>query len=67
MATKKEAYLFLSAMLRAREPGMLSRDKAERIIDTLKKQGRNAHYMEFFVGDVRYKNYLIYYWTLKGE
>ena len=33
MATKKEAYLFLSAMLRAREPGMLSRDKAERMLD----------------------------------
>jgi len=44
-----------------------TRDKAERIIDTLKKQGRNAHYMEFFVGDIRYKNFVIYYWTLKGE
>lgn len=44
-----------------------TRDKAERIIDTLKKQGRNAHYMEFFVGDIRYKNYLVFYWTLKGE
>ncbi len=33
MATKKEAYLFLSAMLRAREPGMLTREKAERMLD----------------------------------
>ena len=33
MAKKKEAYLFLSAMLRAREPNMLSRDKAERMLD----------------------------------
>ncbi|MBO6039580.1 MAG: V-type ATPase subunit, partial [Oscillospiraceae bacterium] len=33
MAKKKEAYLFLSAMLRAREPGMLSREKAERMLD----------------------------------
>ena len=30
---KKEAYLFLSAMLRAREPNMLSREKAERMLD----------------------------------
>ena len=33
MAKKKEAYLFLSAMLRAREPSMLSREKAERMLD----------------------------------
>ena len=33
MAVKKEAYLFLSAMLRAREPAMLSREKAERMLD----------------------------------
>ena len=33
LAQKKEAYLFLSAMLRAREPGMLSREKAERMLD----------------------------------
>ncbi len=33
MASKKEAYLFLSAMLRAREPKLLNRDRAERMID----------------------------------
>ena len=33
MANKKEAYLSVSAMLRAREPKMLSRDKAERMLD----------------------------------
>ena len=33
MATKKEAYLYISAMLRARETKMLSRDKAERMLD----------------------------------
>ena len=33
MATKKEDYLCLSAMLRAREPRMLSREKAERMLD----------------------------------
>ena len=33
MAKKKEAYLCVSAMLRAREPKMLSRDKAERMLD----------------------------------
>ena len=31
--SKKEAYLFISAMLRAREPRMLSREKAERMLD----------------------------------
>ena len=30
---KKEAYLYLSALLRAREPKMLSREKAERLLD----------------------------------
>ncbi len=33
MQTKREDYLFLSAMLRAREPRMLSREKAERMLD----------------------------------
>ena len=33
MAKKKEAYLYISAMLRARETKMLSRDKAERMLD----------------------------------
>ena len=33
MQTKREDYLFLSSMLRAREPKMLSRDKAERMLD----------------------------------
>ncbi len=33
LATKKEAYLFLSAMLRAREARMLTREKAERMLD----------------------------------
>lgn len=33
MQTKREDYLFLSSMLRAREPRMLSRDKAERMLD----------------------------------
>ena len=33
MAKKKEAYLYISAMLRARETRMLSRDKAERMLD----------------------------------
>lgn len=33
MANKKEAYLYISAMLRAREPKMLSREKAERMLD----------------------------------
>lgn len=33
MATKKEAYLFLSAMLRAREPKMLTSDKCQRMLD----------------------------------
>ena len=31
--SKKEAYLYISAVLRAREPGMLSREKAERLLD----------------------------------
>ncbi len=35
MANKKEAYLYISAMLRAREPRMLSRDKAERMLDAV--------------------------------
>ncbi|MGX8692465.1 MAG: V-type ATPase subunit [Clostridia bacterium] len=33
MQTKREDYLFLSSMLRAREPRMLNRDKAERMLD----------------------------------
>lgn len=33
MQSKREDYLFLSAMLRAREPRMLSREKAERMLD----------------------------------
>jgi len=33
LANKKEAYLYISAMLRARETRMLSRDKAERMLD----------------------------------
>ena len=32
MSKKKDAYLAISAMLRAREPGMLSREKAERML-----------------------------------
>ncbi len=31
--SKKEAYLYISAVLRAREPRMLSREKAERLLD----------------------------------
>ena len=31
--SKKEAYLYISAVLRAREPKMLSREKAERLLD----------------------------------
>ena len=33
LAKKKEEYLYLSAMLRAREPKLLNRDKAERMLD----------------------------------
>ena len=33
MQTKREDYLFLSSMLRAREARMLSREKAERMLD----------------------------------
>lgn len=33
MANNKEAYLYISAMLRAREPKMLTRDKAEHMLD----------------------------------
>ena len=33
MAIKKEDYLYISSLLRAREPRMLSRDKAERMLD----------------------------------
>lgn len=33
MQKKREDYLFLSAMLRAREPRMLSREKAERMLE----------------------------------
>lgn len=33
MANKKEAYLYLSAALRAREPKLLSNDRAERMLD----------------------------------
>ncbi|MBR0354847.1 MAG: V-type ATPase subunit [Oscillospiraceae bacterium] len=33
MQYKREDYLFLSAMLRAREPRMLNREKAERMLD----------------------------------
>ena len=33
MSTKKEAYLCLSAMLRAREPKLLNADKAQRMLD----------------------------------
>ena len=33
LANKKEAYLCISAMLRAREPKLLSREKAERMLD----------------------------------
>ena len=33
MSKKKTAYLAISAMLRAREPAMLSREKAERMLD----------------------------------
>ena len=31
--SKKEAYLYISAVLRAREPRMLSRERAERLLD----------------------------------
>ena len=31
--SKKEAYLYISAVLRSREPRMLNRDKAERMLD----------------------------------
>ena len=34
MAINKEDYLYISSLLRAREPRMLSRDKAERMLDT---------------------------------
>jgi len=33
LSYNKEAYLYISAMLRAREPRMLTRDKAEHLID----------------------------------
>ena len=33
MSKKKDAYLTISAMLRAREPKMLNREKAERMLD----------------------------------
>ena len=33
MSAQKEDYLYLSSLLRAREPRMLSRDKAERMLD----------------------------------
>lgn len=33
MSKKKEEYLYISAVLRAREPRMLSREKAERMLD----------------------------------
>ena len=33
MSNKKEAYLYISAMLRARETRMLTREKAERMLD----------------------------------
>ena len=33
MANKKEAFLCISAMLRSREPKLLSREKAERMLD----------------------------------
>ena len=33
MANKKEAFLCISAMLRSREPRLLSREKAERMLD----------------------------------
>ena len=33
MSTKKEAYLCLSAMLRAREPKLLNGEKAQRMLD----------------------------------
>ena len=33
MSAKKEDYLYLSSLLRAREPRMLSREKAERMLD----------------------------------
>ena len=33
MAKKKEAYLSLSAMLRAREPKLLNADRAGRMLD----------------------------------
>ena len=33
MSNKKEAYLCISAMLRAREPRLLSNEKAERMLD----------------------------------
>ena len=33
MSNKKEAYLCTSAMLRAREPRLLSNEKAERMLD----------------------------------
>ena len=33
MAINKEDYLYISSLLRAREPRMLSRDKAERMLD----------------------------------
>ena len=34
MAINKEDYLYISSLLRAREPRMLSREKAERMLDT---------------------------------
>ena len=33
MANKKEAFLCISAMLRSREPKLLTREKAERMLD----------------------------------
>lgn len=33
MANKKEVYLYISSFIRAREPRMLSRDKAERMLE----------------------------------
>ena len=35
MSIKKEAYLCLSAMLRAREPRLLNNDRAQRMLEAV--------------------------------
>lgn len=43
-----------------------TRQKAQAIIDALRKQGRAAHYMEFFISYECDRAYVIYY-RAKGE